>query len=264
MFSFKIYKNTIKQMWKFWSVITIGVLTLTITMLVMFADNGGSHSPSETPEGTPIEINLYLMVLPQSFFGATGIGYQLPIIFIIIIGNRILAAEVEKGYLSYLLSSPLSRNKIVTSKLLAFLTSVILYSVLTTIVGVVTLSATGEGTMISFWLVNSLGLGLLLVTAAGISFLFSSIFDKGALSLLVTSSILGISIIFGMFGMLFETTLPALANLKYVSLNILYDTTFIKYDDVGTWIGQYIGMLIISIGLFVGAVIYFKNKDLPL
>ncbi|QHX35701.1 ABC transporter permease [Spiroplasma sp. TIUS-1] len=259
MFSFKIYKNTIKQMWKFWSVITIGVIALTIIMLVMFADKGGSTA--QGPEGP---MNLYEFVLPQSYFGATGIGYQLPIIFIIIIGNRILAAEVEKGYLSYLLSSPLSRNKIVTSKLLAFISSVLVYSLLTTIVGVITLASTNESGMINFWLVNSLGLGLLLLTAAGISFLFSAIFNKGALSLLVTSTILGVSIIFGMFGMLFEETIPALANLKYISLNILFDTSFIDADKVGTWIGQYLAMIAGSIGLFFGAVIYFKNKDLPL
>lgn len=259
MFSFKIYKITLKQMWKFWAVITVGVIALTIIMLVMFANNGGSE-----PANPGTDKNIYEMVLPQSYFGATGIGYELPIIFIIIIGNRILAAEVEKGYLSYLLSSPLSRNKIVTSKLLAFVSSVIMYSVLTTITGVATLAATSESGMIEFWLVNSLGLGLLLLTAAGISFLFSAIFNKGALSLLVTSTILGVSIIFGMFGMLFGESIPELANLKYVSLNVLFDTSFIEYDKVGTWIGQYIVMIAGSIGLFAGAVYYFKNKDLPL
>ncbi|AUF83490.1 hypothetical protein CXP39_01620 [Mesoplasma syrphidae] len=111
------------------------------------------------------------------------------------------------------------------------------------------------------WTLWMLNLTLLSTVFAGIAWVFSCLFNKTGWSIVCGAGIPAMFFIFTTLSMI-ETL--HIEFLKYFSVISLFDPTNIKGSQVTTWLFQDLGLFAMTIGLFVGGIYIFKNKDLPL
>jgi ABC-2 type transport system permease protein len=104
----------------------------------------------------------------------------------------------------------------------------------------------------------NLGIALLLFAIGGISFLFSCVFNLTKNSLALGA---GIPITFLILQIMSGAS-AELENLKYLSLNSLYDPSAIASGE--TFIPQFIAMAVLGLVLYLIGIKVFKEKDLPL
>jgi ABC-type transport system involved in multi-copper enzyme maturation permease subunit len=189
-----IIKQSIRNSWKMWLIITaflcffIAVLTFVINsnMAEMGRQMGGSVSM-------------------LSFYGQyfTGQASIIILIYVIVVGNRLVASEVDKGSLSFTLNTPITRKQVIVSKALFFIISIALMLILigltatfSTLIASVDkyITISNPISPISTTVLNMdygilwrliFGVLLFTLTISGISFASSSYFNKSSQSLLV-------------------------------------------------------------------------------
>lgn len=108
------------------------------------------------------------------------------------------------------------------------------------------------------YLVLNLGLFLLLFALSSISFAASSIFNLTKYAMMFGA---GIPIAFFLFKILAETS-EQLENLKYLSLNSLFDATAIITNQ--GYVLNFIVLGVVGVLLYILGLEWFKKKDLPL
>lgn len=190
-----LLKFDIKQNWGIFSII-LGILLLYLLIFInMFDPNGleklqaiaNLKMPPELLKafGYEIETNASLISLVASFFYKM-IVYFILIIYVIIVGNRLVVDHVNKGSMSYLLSSPHTRKSIVLTQSLFFLISIAIMIITLILSGIIAAETWFPGYLnIKAFITLNLGIFLVFSIFSGISFLASCIFNesKNALSL---------------------------------------------------------------------------------
>jgi len=142
MFSKTIFKQTLKQNWKLWAIFTAlsAVMVAVIiavfdprmiqSMMDMFADMPGlGDMIGERMSG---ELSL-LGMLGNSFYSMQGL--ILPLVFVIMTANSLIASQVDRGSMAYILSTPIKRVKVVSTQALYMVTSVLCMFLVVTLVG---------------------------------------------------------------------------------------------------------------------------------
>ena len=219
------------------------------------------------------------------------VGVLLPMIYVIVSANSLIASQVNSGSMAYVLSTPTSRRKVVfTSAFFLFATLVLMYLAITStallsefIAGVMRVSRGGERNM------NVLRTVLLcfssfaaLFAVGGICFGASAFFNKTRNSIAVGGGVCVISFlgcILGLFGnKVFVSVgigVESMSVFNYASLFTFIDTESIKefsYAAYGNpdavmnfnWIWETGVLLAIgTVGAIVGGWRFLK-KDLPL
>jgi ABC-2 type transport system permease protein len=185
--------------------------------------------------------------------------FALPMVYSIILGNRLVAKTVDNGSMAYLLSTPNSRNKIIIT-----LGIYALISVLVLFIGIFALGVISSNIMFPGLLnVNGflrLNFTTLLVNMAVlmIVFFFSCLFNESRYSLLFGA---GIPIIFLLMNMLGGTA-EAAKIFKQISIYGLYDP--VNVAKGGETLGINLFFTCVIAILFIASVIIFKRKRLPL
>ncbi|ATZ21685.1 ABC transporter permease subunit [Mesoplasma tabanidae] len=200
----------------------------------------------------------------------TSIGFEIPLIFVIIASNKIMVGEVQTGRITYVVASPLKRTTIINTKIIFMGLSLFIGFILNLIltIPVISINANKIDITLGAYITSLAGMFLLLFMICGITFLASTYFNKAIWSYVVGA---GLPILFFIVSML-SSSVDALDSLKYLTLNSLYNRTNVfefengKYilASADKWIGQYLAMLIIGAGLFVASSYVFKSKDLLL
>ncbi len=261
-----LFKTTLKKNWVL-LLIFFGVLTMYMSVMISMFD----------PEDMSA-LNSMLELLPQGMMNAMGFSgveteltaylaswlYGLlmiafPMIYSIILGNKLVARMVDNGSFAYLLSTPNSRVKIILTQGVYALCSV----------AVLFLALFGLGTVISNAMLPglidtgaffSLNLTTMLVNMVVlmISFFFSCLFNESKLS---TGFGAGIPILF----LLMKMISGAAKDLDFLKSFTIYGI----YDPVAVVSGSEVwGVNLLFLGivitLFVTGVIIFKKKRLPL
>ncbi|NCB48547.1 MAG: hypothetical protein EOM55_02865 [Clostridia bacterium] len=252
LLSKQIFKQSIKGNYVLWLSLT-GVLTFFITVMTLM----GSRMLENQSQGgfgggrTSSLLTLYA----NGIFGMLGI--MILIVFAIVVGNKLIASEVDKGTMSYTLNTPITRTQIVFSKMLFYVLSIFLLGATVGLFGTISIAIAGaEVALGTFWLLI-LGFVLYGFAIGGICFFASCFFNKSGNSIALGA---GLSIAFFILNSL--SAINDLEWLKYFTLNTLYDTSAIISGS---------GYVIQMIALFViGAILYilgcnkFIKKDLPL
>jgi ABC-type transport system involved in multi-copper enzyme maturation permease subunit len=265
---------------------------------------------------------------PASFFPQSSL--LLPLVFVIITANSLIASQVDRGSMAYTLSMPIKRVKVVGTQALYMVTSVFCMFLVVTIVGLVVVQALHNGIWgeahtpdvkaaaeelgidasalasdmgrikntpaalhamtsasgfpeemiislinqqlavdemaldggmdfnVSDYLILNLGIFLLMFAIASISFLFSCIFNLTKNSMALGA---GIPIAFLIIEIMSQAS-SDLENLKYLSLNTLFDPSAITGG--GTFIPQLTALAVTGTVLYLIGIKVFKEKDLPL
>ena len=141
MFSKTVFKQTLKQNWKLWAVFTaltavMSAVIITVfdprmiqRMMGMFADMPGIGDRV----GEMMESFSLINMLGNSFYGLQGI--ILPLVFVIITANSLIASQVDRGSMAYTLSTPIKRSKVVCTQAIYMITSVFCMFLVVTLVG---------------------------------------------------------------------------------------------------------------------------------
>jgi ABC-2 type transport system permease protein len=152
MFSKTIFKQTLRSNWKLWAVFTaimaiISALVIATydpkmiqTMMSMVKDMPGmADMMGDRMDG----MTSLLGMLGESFYGMQGV--ILALIFIIMTANTLVASQVDRGSMAYILSTPIKRAKVVRTQALYLISSVFCMFLVITVVGLGTVQIAHNG-----------------------------------------------------------------------------------------------------------------------
>lgn len=260
MFSMPLLKQTIKSNFKLFSIIT-GVLLLLITIIMGVFVPSAIADIKNASAGSPIsplgDISSLIAFIANQFYGLMAIVF--PMIYLIIVGNKLVAGQVDKGSMAYNLSTPTTRTQITSTGALYLAGSLVVMFGLIAVVGV-SVAAIVQPNVLNYrsFLMLTLGCFLLQFALSGIAFFASCIFNNASKSLSFGA---GIPLAFFAFKLVSGMS-DKLKFLKYLSLNTLFDTKAIMEGE-----GYGVKLIILAavgVVLYVAGIIAFKKKDLPL
>lgn len=183
-----------------------------------------------------------------------------PLIYCIILANRLVAAHVDRGSMAYLLASPNTRVKIITTQAFYMAASVTLLLIINTGSGLALSEAMFPGEMdISAFLKLNLGTIFLTLAISSICFFSSCIFNEAKYSLALGG---GIPILFFVINML-RNIGDSNQWLKYFTLYSLLDANAIVTGEQSI-----ITLCLVSAAIFLAlygaGIIIFNRRNLYL
>lgn len=261
MFSTTIFKQTLRANFKLWIIFTVISSVMLAVLIAVFEPTtltGMTDMLADTPLADMLKNTTFLGMLSSTYYALHGV--LLPIIFIIMTANSLIASQVDRGSMAYLLSTPTRRITVVITQAVYLITSLVAMQGLVTLVGFLAIRVFQGEVDISntdFLLLN-LGLFLLMFALSGVSFLFSCIFNLSKNSIALGA---GIPVAFFFFDLMSSVS-ESLDKFKYLSLNTLFDKDAILNGD--NYMIQFIILSIIGFLLYGIGMRVFKEKDLPL
>ena len=199
---------------------------------------------------------------------ATGLAYynMLPelisAIFVIITANKLIAAQVDKGTMAYILSTPTKRSKVAATQAIFFIGSLFLMftlsagmHILATQFGAGSISSADIKTI----LLLNLGMFMLDLALSGICFLASSVFNLSKYVIAVGGGLVGAFLLMSMMGM-FGSNFRWMQNFTLVTL---YDVHSVMAGST-EFIWKYIVLGAIGAVTYVIGSAAFTKRDLPL
>lgn len=262
MISGTIFKQTLRANYTLWLLFTIVPTVMFVVLTAVFSPETLAGM-ADMLEGTPMADMLagtsFLSVIGQSFYNLQGV--LLPLIYIILTANSLIAAQVDRGSMAYTLSTPVPRGTVVRTQALYLVAAITAMFVVITGAGALAIHAfQGFGDVVdtSQFLTLNAGLYLLMLALSGISFLASCFFNLSKYSFAFGA---GIPIGFWLLHMMAGVD-SNLESLRFLSLNTLFDTDRILAGGSMLWQFAVLGgVAVVLYGL--GARI-FQRKDLPL
>lgn len=260
MISKALLKQTIKSNFKLFAIIT-GILCLLIAIIMSVFDpkmvEAVKNSSKDLPFNPLGDMSSLIAFVSNQYFGMMAIIF--PMIYLIIVGNKLIVGQVDRGSMAYSLSTPVSRGQI------TFTVAVYLAGSLAVMFGGIAAAGVGAAAVVqpgvldySTFLLLTLGGFLLQFAISGITFFCSCVFNHSSRSLAFGA---GLPLAFFAFKLL-STMSDKLDFLKYFSLNTLFDTNSIISG--GGYATNLAVLAAVGVLLYAAGVKVFKEKDLPL
>lgn len=261
MFSMAYFKQTIKSNIKFLLAFTIVLCMFLIVMCNVFtpeAMNNLQSAAEGTIAGHILMGNGTLIgFMSNSFYALMAIIF--PMVYSIMVGNRMIAEKIDKGSMAGFLSTPTTRIQITITSAIYFIISIAFMWGIASVVGIIAANILQPDALdIKTFLMMNLGAFLYHLVISGICFCSSCIFNSSKNSLTIGA---GIPLLFFVIN-LFMKLSDNLDYLKYFTLNTLFNTQKILSGDGYTT--EFVVMGIISFILYIVGIWYFNKKDLPL
>lgn len=252
MFSLPLFKQTVKSNWVMWVSMTAIMTILCIQFAVL-------------------EITQSLLFV--IFYGM--MTTILPGIYVLVTSNKLLASQVDRGSMAYVLSTPIKRSVITFTQVVYMIASLVLMFGIQTLAHIIvnavtpvsfaTLGYVQIGGDLKSTMILQINLSALIVCIAlsGVCFMFSGIFNTTKHSVGLSGVFIGESILANMLAMFGSLGVGGLDNFKYITVCSFYDyeSVLLGNDD---WITKIVFPVIIAIVTFIMGSIWFKKKDLPL
>ena len=216
------------------------------------------------------ELDIYSMIVGTIFYNIAGL--LLPMIYMIMCANNLIAGQVDRGSMAYVLSTSVKRKQVVFTQAMFLIGSLFAMFACMTVVSVVCLAILGPATVTLGYgelLLLNLGAFVAMFAMSGISFLASCWFNRTKYSLGLGGGInifFLVATILGLFGSSAMPTVVRLDSLNffnYVSIISLFDVVSIL-DGTLTFIWKLAILLGIGIVCYIIGAFKFQKKDLPL
>ena len=215
------------------------------------------------------EMDLYGLLVGSIFFKMAGL--LLPIIYLIMTANALIAGQVDSGSMAYILSTSTKRKTVARTQALFLVLSLFVMFALTSITSVVCLSIVNIKTNLTIGKVLLINLGAFIVMFAmsGICFLASSVFNRSKHSMALGGGLSMFFLVATMLGLFGSQIIPqiirmdALNFFNYVSIISLFDVLSILNGSL-TFLWKLGILLAIGCGCYIFAFNKFEKKDLPL
>ena len=294
MISIPLLKQTIKSNFGLWivSTLTVSLLYTIIKIAVGSIVVSGNTDPNAllpyiqalAAAGLTLE-NLFITIgiNPDILSGLASmdssvlismifypvVGVLLPLVYTVIVGNKLFASQIDRGSLAFVLSTPIKRSKIAITQMSYFVLSIVLMFVFITGVDIILTITIDNSLELDKILLLNLGLSLFTLAMASITFMFSAIFNYSKHSLSLSGGfalVFFISKILGLFGsdlfMNMGIGIEPMGFFNKITMISLINTSSIL-DGTNDYIIQFVILVLISIICFTTGSIWFTKKDIP-
>ena len=186
-----LFKKTIKTNWLI-GVIIFAVMMMYLSIIISMFDPENVEGIMAMIETMPqelvaamglTEMGTTLTTFIASYYYAF-IALMFPMIYCVIVANRLIAKHVDKGSMAYLIATPNSRIKIASTQAIFLLFSITLLFILVSLSGILISQALFPGQLEigAFLLLNFITM-VIFYAISGISFFFSCLFNETKYSL---------------------------------------------------------------------------------
>ena len=216
------------------------------------------------------ELDIYSMIVGTIFYNIAGL--LLPMIYMVMVANNLIAGQVDRGSMAYVLSTSVKRKQVVFTQAFFLVLSLFAMFACTTLTSVICLAClNGSNITLGYGelLLLNLGAFIAMFAMSGISFLASSWFNRTKYSLGIGGGLnifFLVATILGLFG---SSAMPSVVRLD--SLNFFYYVSLISLFDVNsilngalTYLWKLGILVVVGIVCFCVGAWKFKRKDLPL
>lgn len=218
------------------------------------------------------ELDLYSLIVGSIFYKLAGL--LLPIIYVIMASNNLIAGQVDSGSMAYVLSTSTKRRTVVFTQAIYLIGSLLAMFSLTTVTGCVCLAivkADSTSIIMSYGELILLNLGAFLVLFAlsGLCFFTSCWFDRSKRSMAIGGGLSIYSLVGAMLGLFGTQTIPSVVRLdalnyfNYTTIISLFDSVSI-IDGTFTFLWKFAILIVFGVVGYVIGARKFVKKDLPL
>ena len=215
--------------------------------------------------------DLYGTLVGSIFFKMAGL--LLPIIYMIMTANALIAGQVDSGSMAYILSSGTKRKEVTFTQAMYLIGSILAMFLCTFLSSVVCFAiVSGEvGSGLSYGKLALINLGAFFVMFAmsGICFMASCYFNRSKHSMAIGGGLNMFFLVATMLGLFGSPVLPSIIRMNalnafnYVSIISLFDVVSIL-DGTYAYLWKWAILVVIGIVCYVAGSLKFQKKDLPL
>ena len=215
-------------------------------------------------------MDVYGLIIGSIFYRIAGL--LLPMVFVIMTANSLLAGQVDSGSMAYVLSTPTKRRTVSVTQMTYLLFALFSMFALLTVVSVIAVWIVGGNNFainFSEILLFNLGGFLTMFAIAGFCFMCSAIFNRTKHSLSIGGGLTIFSLVCTILGLFGSSVVPSAMRISqmnffnYLSLITFFDTTDILTGSMD-WLWKFGILLAVGIVTIIIGVFRFDKKDLPL
>lgn len=215
-------------------------------------------------------MDVYGLIIGSIFYRIAGL--LLPMVFVIMTANSLLAGQVDSGSMAYVLSTPTKRRTVTVTQMTYLLFALFSMFALLTVVSVIAVWIVGGNNFainFSEILLFNLGAFLTMFAIAGFCFMCSAIFNRTKHSLSIGGGLTIFSLVCTILGLFGSSVVPSAMRISqmnffnYLSLITFFDTTDILTGSMD-WLWKFGILLVVGIVTIIIGVFRFDKKDLPL
>lgn len=247
--------------------IFLAVLSLYASMIVTMFDPELGESLKMMAESMPeifaavgmTAVNATLIEFLASYlYGFIFIVF--PMVFIILLSNRLIARYIDRGSMVYLVATPNKRIKIAFTQALFLMVSSFVLVIYVTILCIMISNIMFPGDLdVSQFLVLNIGLYGLYIFLGGLCFCSSCVFNDTKFSYGVGA---GLCIAFVLIKMISQVSEKS-ENLKYATPLTLFEPAGIVAGDRSAYV-SFIVLYLVGILLYCVGIAVFRKKDLSI
>lgn len=264
-----LFKSTLKSNWIIVAIFIV-ILCLYMSSIVAMFDPVSFKAVEEMLAQLPTEIvkavgmddlasNPTLAGFVSSYFYGMLI-IMFPLIYIGIVGFRMIAKHVSNGSMAYLLSTPNNRVKIAVTQSVYFILSLAVIFFSLTVVSIWICESQFPGVLdITDFVRLNLCSFFMTVAVSAVCYFCSCFFNDAKYAASFGAGLPALSFIFKMMG----SSNDGLAWMEKLSIYSFYNKSAIVSGEANSLLVCIIYAMI-SIALYGAGVVVFKNKDLPL
>ena len=215
-------------------------------------------------------MDMYGLIIGSIFYRIAGL--LLPMVFVIMTANSLLAGQVDSGSMAYVLSTPTKRRTVTVTQMMYLLWSLFAMYAILTVVSVISVWVVGGNSFaINFGeiLLFNLGAFLTMFAFAGFCFMCSAIFNRSKHSLSIGGGLTIFMLVCTILGLFGSDIVPSAMRIdamnffNYLSIISFFDTVSILGGTLN-YLWKFGILLAIGVVTFIIGVFRFDKKDLPL
>lgn len=213
--------------------------------------------------------DLYTLIVGSIFYKLAGL--LLPIIYMIMAANNLIAGQVDSGSMAYVLSTSTKRKTVAITQAIYLIGSTLAMFALTTVTGCICLAIVKDDVELTYGKLALLNLGAfsVLFALSGLNFFTSCWFDRSKRSMAIGGGLSIFALVAAMLGLFGSKVIPSVVRLdalnyfNYVTIISLFDVISIM-DGTLTFLWKFAILIAIGLAGFIAGSVKFTKKDLPL
>lgn len=216
------------------------------------------------------EMDMYGLIIGSIFYRIAGL--LLPLVFVIMVANGLLAGQVDSGSMAYVLSTPTKRRTVTCTQMAYLIFAIFSMFAIVTAVSVLSVWIVGGNSYaINFAeiLLFNAGAFLTIFAFAGFCFMCSALFNRTKHSLSIGGGLSIFMLVCTILGLFGSEVVPSAMRISamnvfnYLSIITFFDTVSIL-DGTLAFLWKFGILLGIGIICFIIGIFRFDKKDLPL
>lgn len=201
-------------------------------------------------------------------------GLLLPMVYIIMTCNSLIAGQVDSGSMAYVLSTPIKRKKVARTQMMYMVLSLLAMYILLTITSlictyIVTRGASEFDISYTHMILFNVGAFCTMFAVSGICFLCSAWYNRSKTAISVGGGITMLSLVCTIMGLFGSKVVPSIIRISamdyfnYASIISLFDTVSIL-NGTTDFIWKLAILIVLGLILYSIGIVKFDKKDLPL